>query len=48
MTLGVATDAGVVPDPESIVQAFRDELERLIEAVPAAARAAARPNDSPH
>jgi WS/DGAT/MGAT family acyltransferase len=33
VTLGVVTDAGLVPDPESIVAAFRDELERLIAAV---------------
>jgi len=31
VTLGVVTDAGLVPDPESIVRAFRDELERLIK-----------------
>ncbi len=31
-TLGVVTDLGLVPDPESIVQAFRDELEQLTEA----------------
>jgi len=45
VTLGVAADAGLVPDPESIVDAFRDELERLIKAVPVAARASASPID---
>jgi WS/DGAT/MGAT family acyltransferase len=28
--LGVLTDEGLVPDPESIVQAFHDELEALL------------------
>ncbi|MFI5454175.1 MAG: wax ester/triacylglycerol synthase family O-acyltransferase [Isosphaerales bacterium] len=46
VSLGVVTDAGLVPDPESIVQAFRDELERLIEAVPVAVRASASRIDS--
>ena len=30
--LGVATDAGLVPDPERIVEAFKVEFEALREA----------------
>jgi hypothetical protein len=37
VTVGVASDVRLVPDPQSIVAAFRDELARLITAVPVAA-----------
>lgn len=33
VTLGVATDAGLVPDPESIVQGFHEEFNCLLELV---------------
>jgi hypothetical protein len=29
VTLGVMTDAGLVPDPENIIEAFEPELESL-------------------
>lgn len=29
--LGVATDSGLVPDPESIIQAFQEEMEAMME-----------------
>jgi hypothetical protein len=29
VTLGVMTDAGLVPDPEKIIEAFEPELESL-------------------
>ena len=28
--LGVATDAGLVPDPETIVEAFHDEMQSMM------------------
>jgi hypothetical protein len=28
--LGVATDSGLVPDPESIIAAFQDEMEEML------------------
>jgi len=34
VTLGVITDAGLVPDPISIVQGFQEELEELAKALP--------------
>jgi WS/DGAT/MGAT family acyltransferase len=41
VTLGVVADAGLVPDPESIVQGFREEIEHLIEALSLPTRAEA-------
>ena len=32
--LGVATDAGLVPDPDQIIAAFHDEFETLLKLVP--------------
>jgi hypothetical protein len=29
VTLGVMTDAGLVPDPETIIEAFEPELQSL-------------------
>jgi diacylglycerol O-acyltransferase / wax synthase len=34
VSLGVITDAGLVPDPGSIVQGFQEELEELVKALP--------------
>ena len=42
--LGIATDAGLVPDPERIVESFEVEFEALR----AAARTAGRPKRRPH
>ena len=42
--LGIATDAGLVPDPERIVESFEVEFEALR----AAARKAGRPKRRPH
>ena len=40
--VGVVTDAGVVPDPQTIVAAFETELELLTSLAPAAGTSAAR------
>ncbi|KPV48963.1 hypothetical protein SE17_35250, partial [Kouleothrix aurantiaca] len=32
--LGVATDAGLVPDPDQIIAGFHDEFETLLKLVP--------------
>jgi WS/DGAT/MGAT family acyltransferase len=34
--LGVATDSGLVPDPESIIQAFQEEMTAMMKDTPAA------------
>ncbi|HNP71288.1 MAG TPA: wax ester/triacylglycerol synthase family O-acyltransferase [Kouleothrix sp.] len=36
VTLGVATDTGLVPDPDRIVVAFHDEFETLLKLAPSA------------
>ena len=34
VTVGVASDAGLIPDPERLVAAFRDETARIVDAAP--------------
>jgi hypothetical protein len=41
VTLGVVSDAGLVPDPGAIVQGFQDEWEQFLKTLPPAARAPA-------
>jgi WS/DGAT/MGAT family acyltransferase len=45
VTVGVASDAGLVPDPRSIVLAFRDELLRLLAAVSLPLKPRDKPGD---
>jgi hypothetical protein len=33
VTLGVGTDAGLIPDPDHIIEAFYEEFESLLELV---------------
>ncbi|MFN8569003.1 MAG: WS/DGAT domain-containing protein, partial [Kouleothrix sp.] len=41
VTLGIATDVGLAPDPDQIIAAFHDEFETLLRLVPPEASAQA-------